>query len=219
MSFFPSDEHSYLKTKAKQNHNSCPLRTKVGMIVDKIKRDINIKNLLKNKMSLWSYCCFCAELADLASRHNNSRRFFPSLPHHFSIVQTIVCFIIAIYAQKSTATDRYWWSFGPAKFDAATAGFEAETRRAISSSISVLFLHIMHINISHNIMYNNILSERWYNIIIMSITTKNTQKWQYPELNFSKPRLHQHKGSGVDFCNKKRSWCHISAIQLRWPHK
>jgi hypothetical protein len=170
-------------------------------------------------MSLWSYCYLCAEMADLASRHNNSRRFFPSLPRHFSIVQTIVWLCIAIYAQKSTATDRYWWSFGPAKFDAATAGFEAETRRAISSSISVCFLHIMHINISNNIMYSKNSSERWYNIIIMSITTKNTQKWQSPEHNFSKPRLHQHKGSGVDFCNKKRSWRHITAIQLRWPHK
>jgi hypothetical protein len=59
-----------------------------------------------------------------------------------------------------TATDRYWWSFGPAKFDAATASFEAETRRAISSSISVCFLHIMHINISNNIMYSKISLER-----------------------------------------------------------
>jgi len=123
-------------------------------------------------MSLWSYCYLCAEMADLASRHNNSRRFFPSLPRHFSIVQTTVCSIIAIYAQKTTATDRYWCSFGPAKFDAATAGFEAETRRAISSSISVCFLQIMHINISNNIMYSSIPPERWYNIIIMSITTK-----------------------------------------------
>ncbi len=61
--------------------------------------------------------------------------------------------MISIYAQKSMATDQYWWSFGPAKFDAMTADFKAKTRQAIASSILVCFLNIMHTNVDNDIIY------------------------------------------------------------------
>ena len=124
------------------------------MILDRHKRDINIKELLKNIMSLWSYWILCAEMADLALRHNNSRKFIHYSSRHFSIAQTIVCLIIPIYAQKSTATDWYWWRFGPAKFVAATAGFEARSRRAVSSSILALICHVIHKNVDNDVVYH-----------------------------------------------------------------
>jgi hypothetical protein len=40
-----------------------------------------------------------------------------------------------------------------AKFDAAMMSFEANTRRAIASSILVCCRHIMHIIVAYNIMY------------------------------------------------------------------
>ena len=90
----------------------------------------------------------CTEMTNFASFHNNTRRFLSSSPRHFSIAQTIVNITFFIWAQKSTTTDEYWWSFGPAKFDAAMAEFEAKTRRAEAPSILVCFLHIMHINVA-----------------------------------------------------------------------
>jgi hypothetical protein len=44
---------------------------------------------------------------------------------------------ISVYAQKSTATDQYSLSYGPAKFDDAMARFEVKTRRAITLLILV----------------------------------------------------------------------------------
>jgi hypothetical protein len=92
-------------------------------------------------------------MADFVLRNNTTRNFFPFSSLYFSIAQTIVDIMIFIYAQKLTATDRYWWSIGPAKFNATTAGFEAKTRRAVASSILVYFLHIMHINVDNDIIY------------------------------------------------------------------
>ena len=105
-------------------------------------------------MSLWSYCCLCADMADFASRDNNTCNFFPFSSLYFSITQTIVDITISIYAQKSTATDRYWWSFGPAKFESSTARFDAETRWAVSSSISALSCHIIYQNVDDYIVYH-----------------------------------------------------------------
>jgi hypothetical protein len=105
-------------------------------------------------MSLWSYCCLCADMADFASRDNNTCNFFPFSSLYFSITQTIVDITISIYAQKSTATDRYWWSFGPAKFESSTARFDAETRWAVSSSISALSWQIIYQNVDDYIVYH-----------------------------------------------------------------
>jgi hypothetical protein len=105
-------------------------------------------------MSLWSYCCLCADMADFASRDNNTCNFFPFSSLYFSITQTIVDITISIYAQKSTATDRYWWSFGPAKFESTTARFDAETRWAVSSSISALSWQIIYQNVDDYIVYH-----------------------------------------------------------------
>jgi hypothetical protein len=40
------------------------------------------------------------------------------------------------------------------KFYAATAQFEAETRRAVSSSILALLCHIMHQNVENDVIYH-----------------------------------------------------------------
>jgi hypothetical protein len=106
-------------------------------------------------MSLWSYCCLCADMADFASRDNNTCNFFPFSSLYFSITQTIEDITISIYAQKSTATDRYWWSFGPAKFESTTARFDAKTRRAITRSISAISCHIIHQNVDDDIVYHH----------------------------------------------------------------
>jgi hypothetical protein len=114
-------------------------------------------------------------MTNFASFHNNTRRFLSSSPRHFSIAQTIVNITIFILAQKSTTTDEYWWSFGPAKFDAAMAEFEAKTRRAEAPSILVCFLHIMHINVANSIFYHRVTSRHCYNNIISFITANNTE--------------------------------------------
>jgi len=65
-------------------------------------------------------------------------------PRHLLIVLTIVDIKISIFAQKSTATDQYSLSYGPAKFDVAMASFEAKTRRAITLSILVRCRRFLH---------------------------------------------------------------------------
>ena len=114
-------------------------------------------------------------MTDFASRHNNTRRFLSSSPWHFSIAQTTVEITIFILAQKLTTTDKYWWSLGPAKFDAAMAEFEAKTRRAEAPSILVCFLHIMHINVANSIYYHRVTSRHCYNNIISFNTANNTE--------------------------------------------
>ena len=114
-------------------------------------------------------------MTNFASFHNNTRRFVSSLPRKFLIAQLIVDITIFILAQKSTTTDEYWWSFGPAKFDAAMAEFEAKTRRAEAPSILVCFLHIMHINVANSIFYHRVTSRHCYNNIISFITANNTE--------------------------------------------
>lgn len=114
-------------------------------------------------------------MTDFASRHNNMRRFLSSSPWHFSIAQTTVEITIFILAQKLTTTDKYWWSLGPAKFDAAMAEFEAKTRRAEAPSILVCFLHIMHINVANSIYYHRVTSRHCYNNIISFNTANNTE--------------------------------------------
>jgi type IV secretory pathway TrbD component len=54
--------------------------------------------------------------------------------------------------KKSTATDQYRLSYGPAKIDAAMARFDAKIRRAITRSILDLCRHIMHLNVADNII-------------------------------------------------------------------
>jgi hypothetical protein len=78
-----------------------------------------------------------AAMADLASCRYMTPRFSPSFPQHLSIVPTIVDIKISIFAQKSTATDRYLSSYGPTKLDVAMASFEVKTRWAIARSILV----------------------------------------------------------------------------------
>ena len=102
-------------------------------MLDRLKRDNNIKKLLKYNMSLWSYCIIKSDMADLASCHNNTRRFSPSFFCHISFAHTTNEITIYFYMQESTATDQYWWRFGLAKFDTATTIFEARTRQAVSS--------------------------------------------------------------------------------------
>ena len=98
----------------------------------------------------------CVDMPDLASCHYMVPRFSPSLPRHSSIVPIIVNITISVLAQKSTTTDRYWWSFGPAKLDATTAGFDAKTRRAISSSILAITCHIIHQNVDNGVLYHRV---------------------------------------------------------------
>ena len=122
-------------------------------MLDRFKREHILKELLRNIISLWSYWFLRADIADMASRHNNTHRFFPSFSRHFSIAQTIVDIIISIFMQKSKATDRYWWRIGLAKLDVATACLEARTRRAISSSISAPLCRMIHQNVAHDVVY------------------------------------------------------------------
>ena len=110
------------------------------------------------------------ETADLTSCHNIMPRFSPSLFRHTSITQTIFQIRIYILVKTATSKDRYWWSYGSAKFDAAMASFEAKLRRAITSLISLLNQHIMHLNIDNTIKYHHgIRGEKvttlWYLII------------------------------------------------------
>jgi hypothetical protein len=56
--------------------------------------------------------------------------------------------------KKTTATDQYRLSYGPAKIDAAMARFDAKIRRAITRSILDLCRHIMHLNVADNIIYH-----------------------------------------------------------------
>ena len=114
-------------------------------MVDRHQRNNNIKKLLKNNMTLWSYCIIMADMVDLASCHNNTGRFSPSFFCHISLTHTTNEITVYLYMQKSAATDQYWWRFGPSKFDAVMTIFEARTRRAVSSSISEIIWHIMHI--------------------------------------------------------------------------
>ena len=56
--------------------------------------------------------------------------------------------------KKSTATDQYRLSYGPAKFDAAMARFDAKIRQAITRSNLDRCHHIMHLNVADNIIYH-----------------------------------------------------------------
>ena len=55
--------------------------------------------------------------------------------------------------------DQYWSSYVSAKFDVALEIFQAKTGQAISRLILDLCRHIIHINVSHNIIYHGISQE------------------------------------------------------------
>ncbi len=93
-------------------------------------------------------------MTDLVLFHNNSCRLFPSFLLHFLIAQTIEGLIISIYAQKLMEMDWYWWSFSPAKFDAAMMVFKARTRQAISSSILAPICQTIHENVDNDVVYH-----------------------------------------------------------------
>ncbi len=110
------------------------------------------------------------DIADFTSRHNFMPRFSPSLFRHTSITQTIFQILIYILVKPPTSTDRYWWSNGSAKFDAAMASFEAKLRRAITLSISRFNQRIMHLNVDNTIKYHRRsrgekVTTLWYSII------------------------------------------------------
>lgn len=119
----------------------------------------------------------CADVPDIVSCHYMAPRFSPSLPRHLSIVPTIVDITVLILAQKTTTTDRYWWSFGPAKFDAATAGFDAKTRRAITRSMSAISCHIIHQNVDADVVYHR--ANRYSDTTFLStlFNTNSTALW------------------------------------------
>ena len=77
--------------------------------------------------------------------------------------------------QRSTATDHNWWRYGPAKFDAEMMSFEANTRRAIASSILVWCRHIMHITVAYDIIYHR--ARREADMTSASYSKKTTQHW------------------------------------------
>jgi hypothetical protein len=56
------------------------------------------------------------------------------------------------FYEKTTAKDQYRSSYGTAKFDVAMAHFNAKLRRAITRSILDRCCHIMHINVTDNII-------------------------------------------------------------------
>ncbi len=110
------------------------------------------------------------DIADLTSCHDIMPRFSPSLFQHTSITQTIFQTLIYILVKTLTSTDRYWWSYGSAKFDVAMESFEAKLRRAITSLISRFNQHIIHLNVDNTIKYHRrIRGEKvttlWYSII------------------------------------------------------
>ena len=61
---------------------------------------------------------------------------------------------IYVYAQNSTAKDRYSSSYGPAKLDDAMASFEVKTRRAITLSILVVCRLFLHENVVNDVGYH-----------------------------------------------------------------
>ena len=118
----------------------------------------------------WSSTITNVDIVDSTSRHNIMPRFSPSLFRHTSVTQTIHQTIIYILVKIPTSTDRYWWSYGSAKFDAAMASFKAKLRRAITSSISLLNQHIMRLNVDNTTKYHRRgrgekVTMLWYSII------------------------------------------------------
>jgi len=81
------------------------------------------------------------------------------------------------FSAKTTTTDQYWWSFGPAKFDAATAGFDAKTRRAITRSMSAISCHIIHQNVDADVVYHR--ANRYSDTTFLStlFNTNSTTLW------------------------------------------
>jgi hypothetical protein len=72
--------------------------------------------------------------------------------------------------QRSTATDHNWWRYGPEMMS-----FEANTRRAIASSILVWCRHIMHITVAYDIIYHR--ARREADMTSASYSKKTTQHW------------------------------------------
>ena len=93
-------------------------------------------------------------MSDFTCPNSLIRIFFIISPQTFSFVPPLVDIIIYIYAQKSTATDRYSLSYGPAKFDVATTNFEPIIRRSVSLSISALWTRMIHQNVGTDVGYH-----------------------------------------------------------------
>ena len=119
-----------------------------GTVLDRLIININIKELGQITLFRRSYSIMNVGMADFASCRYDARRMRYSSSRYISIAQFIFYITIEIYVQKSSAMDHYWWRYGSAKFDAEMMSFEANTRRAIASSILVCCQHIMHITVA-----------------------------------------------------------------------
>ena len=109
-------------------------------------------------------------IADFTSRHNIMPRFSPSWFWHTLMTQSIHQIIIYILVKQPTSSDRYWWSYGSAKFDVTMASFETKLRQAITSPISWFNQHIMRLNIDNTIKYHRRsrgekITTLWFSII------------------------------------------------------
>ena len=95
----------------------------------------------------------CADMVKNASRHYIAPRLYASFPRCSSIAATIIDIISCICVQKSTATDQYSSSYGPAKYDVAMASFEVKTRRAITRWTLVRCRWFLHANAVNDVGY------------------------------------------------------------------
>lgn len=112
-----------------------------------------MKKFIKITLYWWRYDPFSVRMADFASYHYNWRRLAPNWSIELSITYMIVDIIIYIYMQKSMSNSRYSWSYGSAKFDAATASIQAKLCRAIALSILHFFRYFLQIQ-KDNVVLN-----------------------------------------------------------------
>ena len=141
-----------LGMKAKWNPSSLFFDTIIYSLLDRYKRDNKLKELLKISC-LYEVIVFYVQTWLIS--HAKTRRAVSSsiLARWFHMIRrNVFDIIIFIYLQKSTATDQYSSSYGPANFDDAMASFEVKTRQAITLWILVHCRRFLHSNARNDVV-------------------------------------------------------------------
>ena len=107
MSFFHRSTSIPLDTKAKRNLRTSMINAIIGKVIDRLKRNHKMKELVKITQYRESYRITNVGMADFASCHNTKRRFYPTSSRRISISHQSNDILIIIQLQKSTSTDQY----------------------------------------------------------------------------------------------------------------
>jgi len=128
---------------------------------------------------------------NLPSRHYIAPCLFASCPCRASITPTRTDIVSCIWVQKSTATDQYISSYGPASFDFKTRHRNIKLRRAEAPSISVRCRRFLCLYRDPDVVY----------ILMYTMEPKVWYWWRYGSAGFCKrnqPCLHTYSSNFIE---------------------